>query len=119
MSNEQIEVGAEAPTDTSEQYELPSLRFADNGWYDRAACKGQTEKFLFQRYRGINGRSLKVRVEEAKAICRGCPVQMRCLRFAVKNHIRFGIWGGVDIENLHNQKSQRPMLAKLQRMFDQ
>ena len=113
-----VEVGAEAPTDDTEKYELPSLKFLDNGWYDKAACKGQLDKFIFARYRGINGRSLQTRVEEAKTICRGCPVQMRCLRFAVKNHIKFGIWGGVDIENLHNEKRQRAKLAQLQKSFE-
>ena len=118
MSDQEVEVGAEAPTDLAEQYELPSLLFVDNDWYEHAQCKGQTDKFLFKRYRGINGRALNQQVEEAKRVCIGCPVQMRCLRFAVKNNIKFGIWGGVDIENLHNVKHKRPILAKLRELFD-
>ncbi len=31
---------------------------------------------------------------EAIRICRGCPVQLDCLEFALEAKIRFGIWGG-------------------------
>jgi Transcription factor WhiB len=30
----------------------------------------------------------------AKRICMGCPVAEECLRFAIENDERFGIWGG-------------------------
>ncbi|MDJ0953080.1 MAG: WhiB family transcriptional regulator [Acidimicrobiia bacterium] len=31
---------------------------------------------------------------EAIRICRGCPVQLDCLEFALETKVRFGIWGG-------------------------
>lgn len=33
---------------------------------------------------------------QAKRICTGCPVQRRCLKYAVENHIGWNIWGGMD-----------------------
>ena len=32
---------------------------------------------------------------EAKRICRGCPVQRECLAEALDNRIEFGVWGGM------------------------
>jgi WhiB family redox-sensing transcriptional regulator len=34
--------------------------------------------------------------ERAKAVCALCPLQDRCLRWALANGIEFGIWGGLD-----------------------
>lgn len=33
-------------------------------------------------------------VEEAKAICSGCPVRSACLEFALDSRQAYGIWGG-------------------------
>ena len=35
-----------------------------------------------------------VGVEAAKRICEGCPVQERCLEYALRNRIDHGVWGG-------------------------
>ncbi len=32
---------------------------------------------------------------DAIRVCRGCPVQIDCLEFAIEAKIRFGIWGGM------------------------
>jgi len=46
-------------------------------------------------------------------VCSGCPYQDQCLRFAIDNEIRDGIWGGVVSEQrnkligLHEKKSLR------------
>jgi WhiB family redox-sensing transcriptional regulator len=34
--------------------------------------------------------------ERAKAVCALCPLQDPCLRWALRNGIQFGIWGGLD-----------------------
>lgn len=34
--------------------------------------------------------------ERAKAICRVCPVRVRCLEGALARGERWGIWGGLD-----------------------
>lgn len=33
-------------------------------------------------------------VEVARAICEGCPVQARCLDYALEQRIEHGVWGG-------------------------
>ena len=32
---------------------------------------------------------------EAITICRGCPVRLDCLDFALEAKVRFGVWGGM------------------------
>ena len=39
----------------------------------------------------------------AQAICAGCPVRTACYARAVRNGERFGIWGGVHLENARRQ----------------
>jgi len=33
--------------------------------------------------------------DEAKAVCAGCPVQLRCRWFALSHLEKFGVWGGL------------------------
>jgi len=33
-------------------------------------------------------------MEEAKRICRDCPVQIHCLAWALENGVTDGVWGG-------------------------
>ena len=37
---------------------------------------------------------------EAMSFCEGCPVQKRCLRFALETHQLWGVWGGRDESEL-------------------
>jgi hypothetical protein len=34
------------------------------------------------------------RIEMAKALCAECPMQQKCLQFAIEEKIEFGIFGG-------------------------
>lgn len=55
-------------------------------WADLAACRGGTTDLFFPP-RGAS-------TEEAKVVCRGCPVRHECLDYAIHWHIGFGVWGG-------------------------
>lgn len=55
-------------------------------WKAEAACTGADPDVFFPE-RGAS-------VREARAICRGCPVRIECLDFALENRELFGIWGG-------------------------
>ncbi len=55
-------------------------------WTARAACRGMDPDTFFP------GRGAPTR--EAKAVCARCPVKADCLKAALEERERFGIWGG-------------------------
>ncbi len=56
-------------------------------WTERAACRGKPADLFFPPKGGNKA------AEAAKAICTHCPVEMECLRFALKHPTMIGIWG--------------------------
>lgn len=59
-------------------------------WSQQALC-AQTDSEIFFPAHDDPG-------TEAKHICQRCPVRVACLRFALSNDERFGIWGGLDAD---------------------
>jgi WhiB family redox-sensing transcriptional regulator len=57
-------------------------------WSQQALC-AQTNSEIFFPSHDDPG-------TEAKQICRRCPVRAECLKFALENNERYGIWGGLD-----------------------
>jgi len=57
-------------------------------WMDAGACNGE-EPNLFFPEKGEMGK-----VRKAKLVCKECPVQKQCLRYALKDRDIVGIWGG-------------------------
>ena len=55
-------------------------------WQEFALC-AQTDPEAFFPERGGSTR-------EAKKVCQQCEVKDECLRFALENDERFGVWGG-------------------------
>lgn len=43
-------------------------------------------------------RNDRARVVAAKAVCRACPAQSDCLTHALRHDIRWGIWGGLTVD---------------------
>jgi WhiB family redox-sensing transcriptional regulator len=70
-------------------------------WQDMAACRGMNTDLFFPREnlggpregKGITGE--RDRASAAKEVCKGCPVRLECLEFAI-DHDCTGIWGGMD-----------------------
>ena len=60
-------------------------------WRDDAACLHADPDLFFPV--GTIGPALD-QVDEAKRICRTCPVQKRCLAWALNLRTLSGIWGG-------------------------
>ncbi|HNQ07264.1 MAG TPA: WhiB family transcriptional regulator [Tetrasphaera sp.] len=55
-------------------------------WARRSACANEDIDRLFVRGKAQN---------EAKKVCRTCPVALQCLAEALDNHVEFGVWGGL------------------------
>ena len=49
----------------------------------------------------------EIREAKAKAVCRLCPVRVRCLDYALRNSIRYGIWGGLGGEERARERRRR------------
>jgi len=68
-------------------------------WQMQAACRGRDPELFFPGSGGSStfpGRKER----EAKAICKGCPVDQECLTFALLHEaedpaMRYGIYGGL------------------------
>jgi hypothetical protein len=74
-------------------------------WADQAACRGSDLATFFPL---VGDRRTYL---TAVAICADCPVSRDCLDYAVKNRIRFGVWGGLNEDRrrrLAGNTSRRP-----------
>ena len=79
-----------------------------SNWRDRAACATGYEPDWWHPV-GTTGYAA-VQAEEAKAVCRGCPVAEACLRYALEHRIDEGIWGGLterERRAIHRRKTAR------------
>jgi WhiB family redox-sensing transcriptional regulator len=91
---------------------MDPLPFPEVGaWRAYSSCLGEDVATFFAT--GDRGYTKEIRSKrmEAVAICKGCPVSFQCLRYAVKNDIRWGIWGGKDMQSL--DKIERIKLRKV------
>lgn len=58
----------------------------------QAACRDEDPDLFFPI--GSTGPAL-VQTDEAKEVCRGCPVREQCLEWAMENGQDSGVWGGL------------------------
>lgn len=61
-------------------------------WQARAACRHADPDVFFPE--GTAGPALRA-ADQAKQVCGRCPVQARCLNWALDHGVAFGIWGGL------------------------
>jgi WhiB family transcriptional regulator, redox-sensing transcriptional regulator len=64
-------------------------------WRGGAACLNHDPELFFPE--GTAGPALR-QFDQAKQICRSCPVLAPCLGFALRHGVAFGIWGGTTAE---------------------
>ncbi|WP_406151267.1 WhiB family transcriptional regulator [Streptomyces sp. NBC_01012] len=62
-------------------------------WRTHAACREEDPDLFFPI--GSGGPAL-LQTQEAKAVCGACPVQERCLAWALEKGQVAGVWGGTD-----------------------
>ena len=61
-------------------------------WRHDAACRDEDPELFFPI--GNTGPAL-MQIEEAKAVCRRCPVIDTCLSWALESGQDAGVWGGL------------------------
>ena len=63
-------------------------------WQLRGLCRG-TGSDLFFHPENERGPRRAAREAAAKAVCRQCPVMMRCRAHALASHEPYGVWGAM------------------------
>ena len=81
------EIFHKQPTSLSEAIERTMM-----DWRHRAACREEDPELFFPI--GNTGPAL-LQIEEAKAVCRRCPVVDACLAWALESGQDAGVWGGL------------------------
>lgn len=61
-------------------------------WLDRAACRAHDPELFFPVSAVGPGRE---QTEDAKRVCRSCPVLLECLEWAITGAVPFGVLGGL------------------------
>ncbi|MFE0580220.1 WhiB family transcriptional regulator [Streptomyces sp. NPDC058874] len=61
-------------------------------WRHNAVCREEDPELFFPI--GNTGPAL-LQIEEAKAVCRRCPVMEQCLQWALEAGQDDGVWGGL------------------------
>lgn len=60
-------------------------------WQESAACRYEDPELFYP----IGTRDVSsVHTAQAKRVCARCPVKSECLSEALRDRIRYGIWGG-------------------------
>jgi hypothetical protein len=74
-------------------------------WRDQSACRGDDPSLFFPN--GDSGPWL-LAIEQAKAICRSCPVLEACAQWAADERVEYGIFGGLtEQERAANRRAHR------------
>jgi WhiB family redox-sensing transcriptional regulator len=70
-------------------------------WRDRSACLDEDPELFFPI--GNTGPAL-LQIEEAKAVCRRCPVMELCAQWAWDTGQDAGVWGGLSEDERRRMK---------------
>jgi WhiB family redox-sensing transcriptional regulator len=71
-------------------------------WRVSARCRNGDPDRLF-----VKG----AKQQEARSICRGCPVLTQCLSYALDERVEFGVWGGMTERERRAMLKARPDIA--------
>ena len=70
-------------------------RYDSERWQHDAACAGEYAANFYPPMRPEKKAVRLAREARAKAVCNTCGVRRDCLRHAIDNNERYGIWGGL------------------------
>lgn len=77
---------------------------AERSWMERAACAGHDPDLWFP---DVDRSDYWDKRHRAMSICRTCEVQVDCLRYALENKERHGIWGGVMMSTARKRRRRQ------------
>ena len=69
---------------------------AREGWWERAACRGQDAGYFFAPSWFEKRAEKRAREAVATSICSRCPVRESCLEYALVAREPHGVWGGMN-----------------------
>lgn len=72
----------------------------DLSWQDRALCAEADPELFFP------GNGHADHAEDAKQVCRACPVKAECLDYALATGQEYGVWGGTSEQERRRMKRQ-------------
>lgn len=84
----------------------------ESAWKADALCRDLTPALFFVD--GISNIQRDEQRTDAKAVCAQCPVEHQCLEHAVEFGEKWGVWGGVDMEQHGAMRTARRVIAKRQ-----
>ncbi|MFI5475323.1 WhiB family transcriptional regulator [Streptomyces cacaoi] len=79
-----------------------------DNWREHAECRNEDPDLFFPI--GTSGPAL-LQTEQAKAVCRRCPVREQCLEWAMETDQALGVWGGTS-ENERRALKRRTRAAR-------
>ena len=82
-------------------------------WRESAACLNHDPDLFFPT--GSTGPIVR-EIEQAKTVCRGCPVRTACLHWALGAGQLSGIWGGLTEEERRVIRRRRVAAARAARV---
>ena len=90
---------------------LPGPVLALWEWQHSGACMGM-DSALFFHPEGERGSSRRRRDEDAKNVCRTCPVIDSCRAHALATHEPYGVWGGMTEDERRTWIKQKERYAR-------
>lgn len=78
------------------------------GWKLRGNCTATDPDDMF-----VTG----AKQQQAKQICRGCPVRMQCLAYALDRGDEWGVYGGMTSRERNIVLRQHPDVTSWRRLF--
>jgi len=70
-------------------------------------CAGKTHLFYAEHEPGLNARTRRAWITQAKQICSSCPLKAACYATAAARDEPDGIWGGVAFPDEHRALMRR------------
>ncbi|GAB3297561.1 WhiB family transcriptional regulator [Epidermidibacterium keratini] len=78
-------------------------------WRHRAICRDEDPELFFPI--GNTGPALR-QIEDAKSVCRRCPVTAECLSWALTSGQDSGVWGGLSEDERRALKRRQARTAR-------